>query len=96
MLRSWDAFTLLVAARPWRQVEPVFDFAHQMNFDPILAPRMPADRVNRFNIYPQPYHHQQVGRLAQAYARGREHHFSKPMPWMWPPSTTADRFPTAS
>jgi hypothetical protein len=68
MLRNWDTFTLIVSAAPINSSEKIIQFARDRNFDIVFLPEVnPAD-VNRFNIYDEPFHHNEIAQLAKAYS----------------------------
>jgi hypothetical protein len=71
MLRNWDTFTLIVSAAPLNNPEKIVQFARDFNFDIVYLPMINRDDVNRFNIYDEPYHSDEINHLAKAYAQGK-------------------------
>jgi hypothetical protein len=72
MLRNWDTFTLIVSAAPLRDPAKIIEFARDRNFDIVFLPKVDPEDVNRFNIYDEPYHFNEIDQLAKAYSRGKQ------------------------
>ncbi|MBW1956112.1 MAG: hypothetical protein JRI76_07395 [Deltaproteobacteria bacterium] len=70
LLRSWDAFVLIVSSQPLPDFAPLTDFANRLNFDFVFSQPMVPDPVNRYSRFPEPYYHDALGRLADDYAKG--------------------------
>ncbi|MFQ5485960.1 MAG: hypothetical protein ACE5DO_11600, partial [Desulfobacterales bacterium] len=77
LLRNWDTFTLIVFARPIKNINEIKLFASQMNFDLVYIPGISKEMVNRFNVFDAPYHFLEIDRLAAAYKAGTENAFFK-------------------
>ncbi len=77
ILRNWDTFTLIVSARPIKNIDEIKLFASQMNFDLVYMPAISKEMVNRFNVFDAPYHFLEINRLAAAYKAGTENAFFK-------------------
>jgi len=75
ILRNWDTFTLIISARPIKNVNEIKLFAFQMNFDLVYMPEISKEMVNRFNVFDAPYHFLDINRLAAAYRTGTENAF---------------------
>ena len=77
MLRSWDSFTLIVSKQPLVHTGKIVRFARKMNFDMVYLPGMTPSMANTFNIYKEPFHYNEITRVAQAYLNGSEKDFFK-------------------
>ena len=75
VLRNWDSFTLLVARHPIIKKESLERFAQQLSFDIVYLDGLSPDRINRYNRFDAPFHHDTLLRLESAYRTGREQHF---------------------
>jgi hypothetical protein len=74
MLRNFDTFTLIVS-KSIIDFKRVIEFADHRNFDPVFLQGMPSGMANRFNVFDQPYHFEQISRLASMYRAGRPQDF---------------------
>ena len=77
VLRNWDTFTLIVSISPMRDKGILINFCKNMNFDLVFLQGRVGDMANRFNVFDEPYHFQEIDRLAQAYSLGEEGRFFK-------------------
>ena len=75
VLRNWDTYTLIVAARPLTDGAAITDFARQYNFDVVFSPLRDSASANRFNVFEKPFHFDALEGLARAYGTGREQDF---------------------
>lgn len=71
VLRSWDAYVMLIARRPLHADEELVRFAEDRNFDWVYRFDMPPEWSNRFHVFETPYHSLAVERLSDAYRQGR-------------------------
>ena len=70
LLRNFDTFTLLVS-KPPLNVKAITEFARQKNFDPVFFSDIQPAMANRFHVFDEPYHFQEIGKLAASYESGR-------------------------
>jgi hypothetical protein len=74
MVRNFDTFTLIVS-KSTIDFQRVIEFADQRNFDPVFLQGMHPEMANRFNVFDQAYHFEQINRLAKMYRGGRPEDF---------------------
>jgi MFS family permease len=74
LLRNFDTFTLLVS-KSQVDIRRVLEFCSRNNFDPVFLEKMQPDMANRFNVFDEPYHFQEINQLAAAYQSGRQNEF---------------------
>lgn len=72
MLRNWDTYTLIVSLAPFAEIKVLQQFASDLNFDLVYLPDMDRKLANKYNIFKEPYHFNEIHRLAEAYAEGTE------------------------
>jgi hypothetical protein len=77
MLRNWDTYTLIVSATPLTETRVLQQFASDLNFDLVYFPDMDRNLVNKYNIFKEPYHFNEINRLVEAYTKGAEKHYFK-------------------
>jgi len=77
MLRNWDTYTLIVTSAPLTETRALQQFASDLNFDLVYFPDMGRNLANKYNIFKEPYHFNEINRLAEAYATGAEKHYFK-------------------
>jgi hypothetical protein len=70
LLRNFDTFTLLVSKAPVN-VKAITEFARQKNFDLVFFGDIQPAMANRFHVFDEPYHFQEIGKLAASYESGR-------------------------
>ncbi len=92
LLRNFDTFTLLISISRLN-IQRVIEFCEQKNFDAIFLERIPQDLVNRFNVFDEPYHYQEISRLAAAYQSGRQDDFFRIYPLDVAPQSDRRPFP---
>ncbi len=74
LLRNFDTFTLLVS-KPPVNAEDITEFAWRKNFDLVFFKNIHPDMANKFHVFEEPYHFQEINKLAAAYASGRQNEF---------------------
>lgn len=74
LLRNFDTFTLLVS-KPSVNAEDITEFARRKNFDLVFFKNIHPDMANKFHVFEEPYHFQEINKLAAAYASGRQNEF---------------------
>ena len=77
ILRNWDTFTLLVSTSPISDRQNIMGFAKQFNFDPVFLAGIPRDQANQFNVFDQPFHFNEISKLAAAYGSEKEKKYFK-------------------
>ncbi|MBN1932433.1 MAG: hypothetical protein JW786_12585 [Desulfobacterales bacterium] len=75
IIRNWDIYTLIVSFHPFQDDSVIKNFARSNNFDWVYYPDATPDQVNRFNVFDQPYHYQEISRLLNAYQTGNSKTF---------------------
>jgi hypothetical protein len=75
MLRNWDTYALIVSSAPLTGTRALQQFASDLNFDLVYLPDMDRKLANKYNIFKEPYHFNEINRLAEAYAMGAEQHY---------------------
>jgi hypothetical protein len=70
VLRNWDTFTLIASPEPIQDSAVIRKFAEALNFDIVFLPDLNLKKVNRFNMFEEPYHYLEINRLKNAYERG--------------------------
>jgi len=76
LLRNFDTFTLLVS-KPPVNAKDVIEFARRRNFDLVFFKNIQPDMANKFHVFKEPYHFQEINELAASYAAGRQNEFFK-------------------
>jgi len=94
ILRNWDTFTLIISAKPFKHMAPINNFALNKNFDQVYVPNITKETANRFNMFDEPYHFQEIQRLAQAYRSGTENNFFSTYPFDIVPQSDRRPFPS--
>jgi hypothetical protein len=74
LLRNFDTFTLLVS-KPLVNVKDITEFARQKNFDLVFFKNIHPHMANRFHVFEEPYHFQEINKLAASYESGRQNDF---------------------
>jgi hypothetical protein len=75
MLRNWDTYTLIVSSSPLTETRSLQQFASDLNFDLVYLPDMDPKLANKYNIFKEPYHFNEISRLAEAVAKGAEQQY---------------------
>jgi hypothetical protein len=70
LLRNFNTFTLLVSKAPLN-VKAITEFARQKNFDLVFFSNIQPAMANRFHVFDEPYHFQEISKLAASYESGR-------------------------
>jgi hypothetical protein len=70
LLRNFNTFTLLVSKAPLN-VKAITEFARQKNFDLVFFSDIQPAMANRFHVFDEPYHFQEISKLAASYESGR-------------------------
>ena len=71
LLRNFDTFTLLVS-KPPVNAKDITEFARHKNFDIVFLKDIQPDMANRFHVFEEPYHFQEISKLAASYESGRQ------------------------
>jgi hypothetical protein len=74
LLRNFDTFTLLVS-KSQVNIRRVIEYCRRHNFDPVFLEKMQRDIANKFNVFDEPYHFQNINQLSAAYKSGRQDDF---------------------
>lgn len=74
MLRNFDTFTLLVS-NSIMDFKRLAEFGATKNFDLVFQQGMGREMANRFNIFDQPYHFDEINQLAEMYRAGRQNDY---------------------
>ena len=74
ILRNFDTFTLLVS-NSIIDFKLLTEFAADRNFDLVFLQGMSREMANRFNLFDQPYHFEEINQLAEMYRVGRQSDF---------------------
>ncbi|MGD8765771.1 MAG: hypothetical protein PVG87_25915, partial [Desulfobacteraceae bacterium] len=80
-------------AAPFTETRALQQFASELNFDLVYLPDMNRNLANKYNIFKEPYHFDEINRLAQAYATGAEQHYFKTYLLDVKPQTDSRPFP---
>lgn len=92
MLRNFDTFSLIVSKPPIQQ-QRITEFAESLNFDLVFLQGMTPAQANRFHVFDQPYHYNEIKRLAEMYRSGRQHDFFRRYILDVAPQTDSRPFP---
>ncbi len=93
MLRNWDSFTLLVSPTPLQDAETIISFAQDFNFDIVYQKNISFKKANQYNLFDQPYHYNEIKRLASAYKSGQEKKYFNDYPFDVSPQSDHRPFP---
>ena len=77
VLRGWDVYTLLAAAKPLGvvRIERLKEFCRALSFDLAAYDGMPPEEANRWNLRPEPAYYLTLQGLSTAYEAGEEKSF---------------------
>jgi hypothetical protein len=74
VLRNFDTFTLIVSKQRVHR-QRIREFAETLNFDLVYLEGMSPEDANRFHVFDEPFHHDEINRLAEMYKNGRQRQF---------------------
>jgi len=74
IIRNFDTFTLLVS-NSIINFKHIVDFAAAGNFDLVFLQGMGRKMANRFNVFDNPYHFEEINQLAEMYRADRQNIF---------------------
>jgi hypothetical protein len=81
MLRNWDTYTLVVGRTPLAgAAADIFAFLKEKNFDLVFFLPMEPESVNRYAVYDEPFYHNEIMRLYQAFQTGQTDSLLKAYP----------------
>ena len=92
ILRNFDTFTLLVS-NSIIDYKLLTEFAADRNFDLVFLQGMSREMANRFNLFDQPYHFEEINQLAEMYRVGRQNDFFRRYPLDVTPQSDMRPFP---
>jgi hypothetical protein len=73
LIRGWDSYTLLCSPAPFTAdaLAEVRDFCARLNFDLVFYDGIERGDANRFNVFAEPFHYQEIRILHRALREGR-------------------------
>jgi hypothetical protein len=72
VVRNWDTFTMIIAKQPLQNLHRLRQFAREHNFDGVYFNGLEPESVNRFNKFSEPFHFQEIERLADSLRTGHQ------------------------
>ena len=92
VIRNFDTFTLLISASTIDS-SGIIEFATSRNFDLVFLSGMDPITVNRYHVFPDPFHHLELNRLLGAWQAGRQSEFFADYPLDVKPQSDRRPFP---
>jgi hypothetical protein len=74
LIRNFDTFTLLISETAL-DAPGLIEFARSRNFDLVFQRGVDPGMVNRYHVFPKPFHYLEINRLFNAWKDGRQNEF---------------------